>query len=136
MKGKKEKLPAKSIGASALGKDYLQLVDGIGLLLEHARRTAARTINSILTATYWEVGRRIVEFEQGGSPRAEYGDALVRRLAADLSGRFGRGFSKRNLNYMRAFYLGWEIVQTPFAQFEARANESLFELCQGTSYDA
>ena len=101
--------------------DYGQLVAAISNLLEHARRTSARTINSILTATYWEIGRRIVEFEQGGSIRAEYGDAMVRRLADDLSGRFGRGFSKRNLDYMRAFYLGWEIVQTPSAQFEARA---------------
>jgi len=106
---------------SSSSQDYGRLVVDISSLLEHAGRTAARTINSILTATYWEIGRRIVEFEQGGSIRAEYGDALVRRLADDLSGRFGRGFSKRNLDYMRAFYLGWEIVQTPSAQFEARA---------------
>ena len=100
--------------------DYGHLVSDISGLLEQARRTAARSVNAVLTATYWEIGRRIVEHEQSGKVRAGYGEALLRRLAKDLSKRFGRGFSKRNLDYMRAFYLGWEIVQTPSAQFEAR----------------
>ncbi len=104
----------------ALSPGYAHLVTDISGLLEQARRTAARSVNSILAATYWEIGRRIVEYELGGKSRAEYGEALLRRLADDLAGRFGRGFSKRNLDYMRAFYLGWEIVQTPSAQFEAR----------------
>jgi len=100
--------------------EYDGLVGGISELLEQSRRTAARTINSILTATYWEIGRRIVEFEQGGKARAEYGAELLKRLSDDLTARFGRGFSKRNLEQMRGFYLGWEIAQTPSAQFEAR----------------
>jgi predicted nuclease of restriction endonuclease-like (RecB) superfamily len=100
---------------------YGRLVSDISGLLEQARRTVVRSANSILTATYWEIGHRIMEFEQVGKPRAEYGEKLMWRLADDLAGRFGRGFSKRNLDYMRAFYLGWEIVQTPSAQFEARA---------------
>ncbi|HTJ98899.1 MAG TPA: DUF1016 N-terminal domain-containing protein [Bordetella sp.] len=50
-----------------------------------------------MTATYWEIGRRIVEFEQGGSDRTAYGDALIKRLGEDLSARFGRGFAWRNL---------------------------------------
>ena len=100
--------------------DYTQLVSGITTLLDQARRTAVRSVNSILTATYWEVGRRIVEFEQGGRAKAEYGEALLKRLGGDLSARHGRGFSWRNLFSMRAFYLGWEILQTPSAKFEAR----------------
>ena len=60
-----------------------------------------------MTATYWEIGRRIVEFEQGGKKRAEYGKALLKRLSRDLVGRFGRGFSERNLEQMRLFYEGW-----------------------------
>ena len=56
---------------------YAGLVTGISDLLEHARRMSARSVNSILTATYWEIGRRIVEFEQGGKARAEYGEALL-----------------------------------------------------------
>lgn len=68
-----------------------------------------------MTASYWEIGRRIVEFEQGGEDRAAYGEALIRRLGADLSQRFGRGFGWRNLAQMRAFYLAWpteQILQT------------------------
>lgn len=57
-----------------------------------------------MTATYWEIGRRIVEFEQGGAKRAGYGEALLKRLAVDLTGRFGRGCSKPKLERMRVFY--------------------------------
>ena len=104
-------------GAAAYGS----LVTEIAGLLDQARRGAARAINSILTATYWEIGRRIVEFEQGGKVKAEYGEALLVRLGEDLSARFGRGFSWRNLFRMRNFYLGWEILPTPSAIFEAWA---------------
>jgi hypothetical protein len=100
---------------------YGNLVAGISDLLDHARRSSARAVNGILTATYWEIGRRIVEFEQGGKARAEYGEALILRLAQDLGAKAGRGFSERNLRQMRAFYLGWEIRQTPSAGFVAQA---------------
>ncbi len=99
---------------------YGGLVTSISELLDEARRGAARTVNSILTATYWEVGRRIVEFEQGGQARAEYGAGLIQRLARDLTDKHGRGFSERNVWNMKDFYLGWEILQTPSAEFEAR----------------
>jgi len=100
---------------------YDRLVSDISGLLEQARRGAARAVNAVLTATYWEIGRRIVEHEQGGKARAGYGEELLARLSADLTTKHGRGFSKRNIEQMRAFYLGWEIAQTPSAQFEARA---------------
>ena len=100
---------------------YDGLLGGISELLDQSRRAAARTVNGILTATYWEIGRRIVEFEQRGKARAEYGEALLTRLGHDLSGRYGRGFSWRNLFRMRTFYLGWEILSTPSAKFEGRA---------------
>jgi predicted nuclease of restriction endonuclease-like (RecB) superfamily len=64
-------------------------------------------INALMTATYWEIGRRLVEFEQGGRERAEYGGAVIERLAVDLTRRFGRGFSRQNLWQMRAFHLAW-----------------------------
>src|SRR6266516_5696471 len=86
---------------------YGGLIGGIAGLLEAARRTAARTINAIMTVTYWEIGRRIVEFEQGGEKRAEYGADLLETLAADLTRRFGRGFSRQNLQYMRQFYVAF-----------------------------
>lgn len=84
-------------------------------------RTSARTVNSILTATYWEIGRRIVEFEQGGEARAEYGGATLARLSQDLRAKHGRGFSERNLRQMRLFYAGWDICQTPSGNFQAWA---------------
>jgi predicted nuclease of restriction endonuclease-like (RecB) superfamily len=76
-------------------------------LLEAARSAAARSVNTLMTAKYWEIGRRLVEFEQGGQERAAYGEALLKRLSADLAARFGRGFSERNLEQMRLFYLAW-----------------------------
>ena len=73
-------------GAAAYGG----LVTGIADLLDQARRGAVRAVNSILTATYWEIGRRIVKFVQGGAKKAEYGEALLVRLAVDLTAKFGR----------------------------------------------
>lgn len=95
---------------------YGDVHTGIVELLEAARRAAARSVNALMTATYWEIGRRIVEFEQGGKGRAKYGEALIERLADDLTGRFGRGFSPRNLEQMRQFYLCWSIPQTVSAE--------------------
>ena len=69
-----------------------------------------------MTITYWFVGHRIVEHEQRGAARAAYGERLLKRLARDLSKRFGRGFSERNLEQMRAFYLGWPMPQTTSAK--------------------
>jgi len=83
---------------------YSGLLDGVSDLLEAARRASARTVNAFMTATYWEVGRRIVEFEQGGAKRAVYGEQLLKRLASDLTARLGRGFSVQNIENMRLFY--------------------------------
>ena len=94
---------------------YQDIQAGIVALVESARASAARSVNAVMTATYWEIGRRIVTFEQGGEQRAEYGEALIRHLAADLTRRFGRGFGFVNLTQMRRFYLAWPpeaIVQT------------------------
>ena len=99
---KKPREKAISLAPSA---EYGGLIGGIAELLEIARRTAARTVNALMTATYWEIGRRIVEFEQGGEKRAEYGEGLLARLADDLTARFGRGFSRQNLQRFRLFYL-------------------------------
>ena len=74
------------------------------------------SVNAVMTATYWEIGRRVVEYEQDGKARAGYGEALLRRLSADLTRRFGRGFSERNLEQMRAFHEGWPISQTLSAE--------------------
>ncbi len=91
--------------------DYDAMLSSVANLLEEARRASARAVNSIMTATYWEIGRRIVEFEQGGEIRAEYGTSLLKRLSQDLSSRFGRGFSRQNVQQMRQFYISWTSTQ-------------------------
>lgn len=100
---KKAKTPPGSL------KGYDSVLSGLVDLLESARKTSSRTVNAIMTATYWEIGRRIVEFEQGGEKRAEYGEVLLKRLAIDLTAKFGRGFGVANLERMRAFYIGWPV---------------------------
>lgn len=88
---------------------YHSLVGGIASVINDARRAAARSVNAAMTAAYWLIGRHIVEFEQGGRERGEYGRKVVERLAKDLARRYGRGFSFRNLSQMRAFYLAWPV---------------------------
>lgn len=103
--------------------DYSGMHGDIVALLEAARRTAARNVNALMTASYWEIGHRIVEFEQGGQDRATYGAALLKRLSGDLTARFGRGFGVVNLQQMRNFYLAWpteQIYQTVSDKLTAR----------------
>src|SRR5438094_9063543 len=104
--------------ATTLSVDYDAMLNRVVQLIDGARRASARAVNAVMTATYWLIGRRIVEFEQRGKVRAEYGAELLKQLAADLSTRYGRGFSERNLEQMRLFYLGWPISQTPSAKSE------------------
>ena len=98
---------------------YDEIRSDIVALLQAARAASARSVNALMTATYWEVGRRIVEFEQLGRERAEYGEGIIKQLAADLEPRFGRGFGWRKPHQMRAFSLAWpasRILQTVFAE--------------------
>lgn len=118
---------------SGLPENYGRLVSNIEALLERARQTTVRAVNHILTTTYWEIGRRVVEFEQGGKAKAAYGDALLVKLSGDLTKKYGRGFSWRNIYQMRTFYLGWEILQTPSAKLEARVKSSLHETTKANS---
>ena len=101
-----KKPPIKAVRSVARA-DYVGLMDGIGELLEAARSASVRVTNALMTATYWEVGRRIVEFDQGGKKRAEYGEELLDRLSADLTAKCGRGFSRFNLARFRSFYLAF-----------------------------
>lgn len=105
--------------SSPVPVEYSGIHGDIVALLETARRAAARSVNALMTATYWEIGRRIVEFEQGGQGRAAYGEDLIKRLGSDLTRQFERGFGWRNLAQMRAFYLTWpadQILQTVSAK--------------------
>jgi len=86
------------------GMNYDVLLSRIADLFTKARHAAARSVNVILTATYWQTGRFIIEHEQGGKQRAGYGEELLKKLSVDLSARFGRGFSVDSLERMRRFY--------------------------------
>jgi predicted nuclease of restriction endonuclease-like (RecB) superfamily len=118
------------ISKRAAGLNYHAWSGGIASLLEEARRQSARHVNAILTATYWEIGRRIVEFEQQGQKRAGYGEEILRRLSHDLTKRFGRGFGYINLSMMRRFFLAWPpeaIVQTLSEQLSKREGLPIFQ---------
>lgn len=91
---------------------YQQLLNRIGECLALGRQRAFEQVNSVLVETYWQIGRYIVEFEQSGKERAEYGSKLLQVLSQDLKAAYGKGFSRSNLQYMRLFYLNYENCQT------------------------
>jgi len=99
-------------------RSYNNLLDRVAEILHQARTKAVREINKAQVLAYWEIGREIVEFEQKGKAKAEYGEELIVKLAKDMTEKFGRGFSERNLRNMRAFYLNFPIRQTLSAKFE------------------
>lgn len=85
--------------------NYNKLVSDIGTLLKNGRKQMAIAVNTSMVQTYWSIGKHIVEFEQKGNERAEYGSNLINRLSRDLTERYGKGFGKSNLLYIRKFYL-------------------------------
>ena len=94
-------------------KPYQVLLNSIGNLLNEARQKTYQQINTILTKTYWEIGRHIVVYEQESREKAVYGSHLLDRLSNDLKTRYGKGFSRRNVLNMRNFYLAypkWQAV--------------------------
>lgn len=110
---------------------YAGIHGGIVELLDATRQVAARSVNALMTASYWEIGRRIVQAEQKGKRRAGYGEQLISRLSADLSQRFGRGFSPDNLENMRQFFLVYPtppISETPSRKFGLTGHVPLFQL--------
>ena len=94
-------------------KDYKNLVNQISDTYIQGQQKAVVAVNSHLVETYWQIGQYIVEFEQKGKQRAEYGKALIDSLADDLSISLGKGFSRSNLIYMRLFYLEFPISEKP-----------------------
>ena len=92
------------------------LISEIRLIIESARTNAVRSVDFCRVQMYWQIGRRIVEEEQGGQARAEYGKSLIKNLAKELEPEFGSGFGKRQLDYSKKFYLEFPIVHTLYAQ--------------------
>jgi predicted nuclease of restriction endonuclease-like (RecB) superfamily len=95
---------------------YRKLLADIGIAIETARQNAVRVINTELVKANWEIGRHIVEFEQHGNERAEYGSDLLARLSKDLQQKYGKGFGRRNILDMRRFYLVYQKWQTVSAK--------------------
>ena len=91
------------------------LLSSLGELIREARQHALRAVDVIQVQTCWQMGRHIVEFEQGGAARAAYGQRLLPELADALTVEFGKGFDERNLRHMRGFYQAfpiWDAVRT------------------------
>ena len=88
------------------------ITDKIGLIIEDARKKIYTQVNSIMVETYYEIGKNIVEYEQSGKQRAEYGENLIKNLSSKLTIKYGKGFSERNLEQFRKFYLIYRKSQT------------------------
>lgn len=110
---------------------YNDLLDNIGQTIETARLNAVKAVNTELVKANWEIGRHIVEFEQHGHERAEYGSDLLARLSKDLKLRYGKGFGRRNVLDMRRFYVTYPKWQT----VSAKLSWSHFIVLLGVSDD-
>lgn len=120
--------------AHELDISYEAVFGEVSKIIDAARDSAARSVNASMTAAYWLIGRRIVEFEQSGEERAEYGAALLERLAEDLTERFGGGFSRQNIYNMRLFYVSYppgQIRQTPSGNSDVKGATGIFQTPSG-----
>ena len=124
------------IKAGKPGAQYPSILGDVSRIIDTARRSAVRSVNAVMTAAYWLIGQRIVEFEQSGEKRAAYGTALIERLAADLTQRFGRGFSRQNIQQMRLFYLSHpsgQIQQAVSGELTEASQEQIRQTLSGKS---
>ena len=92
--------------------EYQDLLQNIGTALNNGRQKAVNQVNQAIVETNWNIGRYIVEYEQAGHEKAEYGSETLKRLSHDLIERYGRGFGMSNVNKMRKLYLTFPILQT------------------------
>lgn len=121
-----------------LDTSYQVVFGDVSNIIDAARDSAVRSVNAAMTAAYWQIGRRIVEYEQSGERRAEYGTGLIERLAADLTNRFGRGFSRQNIQNMRLFYVAYpahQIRQTVSGILANSDDERIRQTASGESDD-
>ncbi|MFB1032555.1 MAG: PDDEXK nuclease domain-containing protein [Aliarcobacter cryaerophilus] len=95
-------------------------------LLYSAKNRVYQTINTTMTQTYFQIGKRIVEEEQGGETRAEYGSALLKNLSSELIKEFGKGYSEQNLKNMRQFYSIYQKRQTVSSEFKLSWSHYIF----------
>ncbi len=88
------------------------IINEIKQILFSARENATKAVNNELLTAYWNIGRIIVEYEQNGDVKAQYGKQLLKRLSKELTAELGKGFSVSNLQYMRRFFLSYQKQQT------------------------
>src|SRR5690554_3818554 len=103
---------------SQISKNSEDFFEKISALLKKARKKALYSVNQTMVYTYYEIGKTIVEEEQKGQKRAEYGKHILKELSHKLTTEFGKGFSQRNLEQMRQFYLTYSKAQTLSAEFK------------------
>jgi predicted GNAT family N-acyltransferase len=101
------------------------LFQQVAELLQNARHQVLRTVNSTMVCTYFEIGRMIVEEEQSGKDRAEYGKQILKGLSQQLTNEFGKGFSVENLDRMRKFYQTYSISSTLSTIFNIQKKQTL-----------
>jgi len=99
--------------------NYSELVEVIGYIHKNAQHHAVQAVSTSMTIQNWLIGYYIVEYEQQGSNRAQYGEKLLQQLSKDLTQRLGRGFSERNLRLFRQFYRTYSIWQSVIAKSQA-----------------
>ena len=129
-------LPVSESAFDERNAPYQAVFGDVSKIIDAARDSAARSVNAAMTAAYWLIGLRIVEFEQSGEERAEYGAVLIERLAEDLTVRFGRGFSIQNNYNMRLFYLSYQpdqILQTLSGKLAALPRRQILQTASGES---
>jgi predicted nuclease of restriction endonuclease-like (RecB) superfamily len=102
-----------------------ELFQQVVALLQDARQQVLRTVNSTMTYTYFEIGRRIVQEEQNGKERAEYGKKILKGLSEQLTNEFGKGFSLRNLEQIRQFYFTYSKSETLSSILQLQNTQSL-----------
>lgn len=114
-------IQAELVGVETLCKNSIELI-------QYARRLAVKQVNLVQLMTYYTIGRWIVEEQQHGTSRAQYGAQVISKLSVALTEKFGRGFSKANLEFARKFYLTYQdrIAETVFRQFAVEKTETLF----------
>ncbi|MEE4355866.1 MAG: DUF1016 N-terminal domain-containing protein [Desulfococcaceae bacterium] len=106
----------------------------ISRLIQEARNKVVQSVNWTMVITYWEIGKRIVEEEQHGQNRTEYGRFLIKTLSEKLTREFGKGFDKRNLFYMRQFYLTFPIMNALRSQLSWTHYRLLMKISRSKSF--
>ena len=92
--------------------EYELLLQNVGDALSRGRNRVASFVGAQTVYTYWEIGKHIVEYEQNGHEKAEYGSDVLNRLSRDLTEHFGKGFSRGDVFYMRKLFITYPKVQT------------------------